>query len=111
MPVPGGDFEAEMRELRANTLAMGARCERSLRLALSAFWEASEEQAAEVKELVPFINEAIILGGFYTPGVGVVDSLRAGTIMRERAQAMGALQVDAKTEVTGLELIGLPAAW
>jgi len=41
----------------------------------------------EVKELVPFIDETVILGGFYTPSVGVVDSLRAGTIMRERGQA------------------------
>jgi phosphate transport system protein len=53
--VPGShtsrDFEAELRELRANTLAMGARCERSLRLALDAFWSNSQEQAAEVKDL------------------------------------------------------------
>ena len=47
----------------------------------------------EIKELVPFIDESILLGGFYTPGVGVVDSLRAGTIMRERGQASGALHV------------------
>src|SRR4029077_20851705 len=40
---------------------------------------------AEVKRLVPYINETIILGGFYTEGVGVVDSLRAGTLMREKA--------------------------
>src|SRR3989441_10301221 len=59
---------------------------------------------AEVKDLVPFINETILLGGFYTPGVGVVDSLRAGTIMRERAQASGALQVVAKTEVAALDV-------
>src|SRR6058998_548472 len=45
---------------------------------------------AEVKELVPFLDESVIVGGFYTPSVGVVDSLRAGTIMRERAQALGA---------------------
>ncbi len=44
---------------------------------------------AEVKELVPFIDESVIIGGFYTPGVGVVDSLRAGTLMREEAQALG----------------------
>ena len=37
---------------------------------------------AEIKALVPFINEEIILGGFYTPGAGVVDSLRAATITR-----------------------------
>src|SRR5918998_2965746 len=54
---------------------------------------------AEVKELVPFIDESVIIGGFYSPGVGVVDSLRAGTLMRERAQEMGALTVQANTEV------------
>ena len=42
-----------------------------------------------VKELVPFINEQLILGGFFTPGAGVVDSLRAGTIMRDRAIEAG----------------------
>src|SRR3954467_14756412 len=52
---------------------------------------------AEVKELVPFIDESVILGGFYTASVGVVDSLRAGTIMRERAQEAGALTVSANT--------------
>ena len=59
---------------------------------------------AEVKQLVPYIDESIILGGFYTPGVGVVDSLRAGTIMRERAQGAGALHVAAKTEVVGIDI-------
>ena len=39
---------------------------------------------AEVKELVPFINEDVILGGYYTPSVSAVDSLRAGTLMRVR---------------------------
>ena len=43
---------------------------------------------AEIMELVPYIDD-VILGGFYTPGVGVVDSLRAGTIMRERAAGDG----------------------
>jgi glycine cleavage system aminomethyltransferase T/glycine/D-amino acid oxidase-like deaminating enzyme len=59
---------------------------------------------AEIKELVPYINEAILLGGFYTPGVGVVDSLRAGTLMREKAVAMGALHVAANTEVLGIDV-------
>ncbi len=58
---------------------------------------------AEIKELVPFIDESILLGGFYTPGVGVVDSLRAGTLMREQAQETGALTVVPNTEVTGIE--------
>src|SRR5467141_913522 len=59
---------------------------------------------AWVKELVPYIDESIILGGFYTPGVGVVDSLRAGTLMREKGQAAGALQVAPKTEVVGIDV-------
>jgi phosphate transport system protein len=50
------DFEAELRELRANTLAMGARCERSLRIALDAFWQDSGELANEVKELDRLID-------------------------------------------------------
>jgi glycine cleavage system aminomethyltransferase T/glycine/D-amino acid oxidase-like deaminating enzyme len=58
----------------------------------------------EIKNLVPYINETILLGGFYTPGVGVVDSLRAGTLMREKAVAMGALHVAANTEVLGIDV-------
>ncbi len=58
---------------------------------------------AEVKAMVPFINEGIILGGFYTPGVGVVDSLQAGTLMRQAAQEMGALTIGAGVEVTGVD--------
>src|SRR2546430_11015535 len=54
---------------------------------------------AEVKKLVPYINEEVVLSGFYTPGVGVVDSVRAGTIMRERAGRAGGLSVFGTTEV------------
>jgi glycine cleavage system aminomethyltransferase T/glycine/D-amino acid oxidase-like deaminating enzyme len=61
---------------------------------------------AEVKEMVPFVDESVIVGGFYSPGVGVVDSLRAGTIMRERAQEMGALTVQANTEVLDIVVEG-----
>src|SRR2546426_3254817 len=81
--------------------------ELSRRMSSAASWgiePVSLISPAEVKDLVPFINETILLGGFYTPGVGVVDSLRAGTIMRERAQASGALQVVAKTEVVALDV-------
>jgi len=56
----------------------------------------------EVKEMVPFIDETVILGGFYTKGVGVCDSLRAGTLMREKAIEMGALQSFANVEVEDL---------
>src|SRR6266568_4104034 len=59
---------------------------------------------AEVKKLVPYINEKIILGGFSTPGVGVVDSLRAGTLMREKGVGSGAVHVAANTEVTGIDV-------
>ena len=45
------DFESELRELRAHSLAMGARCERALQLALKAFWEGSAQLAAEVEDL------------------------------------------------------------
>jgi glycine cleavage system aminomethyltransferase T/glycine/D-amino acid oxidase-like deaminating enzyme len=58
---------------------------------------------AEIRELVPFIDESLLLGGFYTPGAGVVDSLRAGTIMRERAAAAG-MTVSANTEVLGIDV-------
>src|SRR5664279_1466267 len=53
------------------------------RMASSKSWGIDAELVtpAQIKALVPYINEAIILGGFSTPGVGVVDSLRAGTIM------------------------------
>jgi len=58
----------------------------------------------EVKELVPYIDETVIIGGFYTPSVGVVDSLQAGTIMRERGQESGRLAVFANTEVLGIDV-------
>ncbi len=58
----------------------------------------------QVKEKVPFIDESVILGGFWTPSVGVVDSLRAGTIMRERAMEMDALVSLANTEVLDIEV-------
>lgn len=57
---------------------------------------------AEIKEMVPFINEDILLGGFYTPSVSVVDSLQAGTIMREKALASGA-HILPNTEVLSME--------
>jgi glycine cleavage system aminomethyltransferase T/glycine/D-amino acid oxidase-like deaminating enzyme len=60
---------------------------------------------AEIKEMVPFINEDILLGGFYTPSVSAVDSLRAGTMLREEAEAANALQVFANTEVLDVETV------
>jgi glycine cleavage system aminomethyltransferase T/glycine/D-amino acid oxidase-like deaminating enzyme len=66
--------------------------------------EAQLVSPAEIKELVPFINEQILLGGCYYPTVSAVDSLRAGTIFRENAQGMGALQTFANTEILDLEV-------
>ena len=54
---------------------------------------------AEIRKLFPWVDTKVLRGGFYTPGVGVVDSLRAGTLMREAAQDMGALTVFPNTEI------------
>ena len=43
----------------------------------------------EVNKLVPYLDDSVILGGAHFPTVGVVDSLRAGTLMREGAQRAG----------------------
>ena len=77
------------------------------RMASSRSWGIESEllDPAGVKALVPYIDETVILGGFHTPSVGVVDSLRAGTIMRERAQELGALTVAASTEVIGIDVV------
>jgi glycine cleavage system aminomethyltransferase T/glycine/D-amino acid oxidase-like deaminating enzyme len=61
---------------------------------------------AEVKELIPFINEEIILGGFHSPGVTVVDPLQAGTLMREEGRRLNALTASASTEVVGIDVEG-----
>ena len=68
--------------------------------------EASLLSPIEVREMVPFINEEIILGGFYTPSVSVVDSLQAGTLMRQSAIDKGALTVSPNTEVLDIETDG-----
>ncbi len=56
-----------------------------------------------VKEKVPFIESNQFIGALWTPGVGVVDSLRAGTIMREGAMEAGALTAVPNVEVVGLD--------
>jgi glycine/D-amino acid oxidase-like deaminating enzyme len=57
---------------------------------------------AEIKEMVPYINEKILVGGFYVPMIGIAHSPTASTIMRDRAVEMGALSVHDETEVLGL---------
>src|SRR3984957_18711969 len=58
----------------------------------------------EVNKLVPYLDDAVILGGAHFPTVGVVDSLRAGTLMRESAERAGALTVLAGTEIYGISV-------
>jgi glycine cleavage system aminomethyltransferase T/glycine/D-amino acid oxidase-like deaminating enzyme len=58
----------------------------------------------QVVEKVPYLDPSVIVGAFWTPSVGVVDSLRAGTIMRERAMELSALTVVPTVEVVGLDV-------
>ena len=57
-----------------------------------------------VVERVPFLEKDKILGAFWCPSVGVVDSLRAGTLFRESALALGALTVLSTVEVVGMDV-------
>jgi glycine cleavage system aminomethyltransferase T/glycine/D-amino acid oxidase-like deaminating enzyme len=108
------DSVAQYKELGVFTQSGGIEVARTheraeelkRRLASGKAWGIDAEllSPAEVKKLVPYINEKIILGGFSTPGIGTVDSLRGGTLMREKAQAMGALSVYAKVEITGMDV-------
>jgi glycine cleavage system aminomethyltransferase T/glycine/D-amino acid oxidase-like deaminating enzyme len=84
--------EARMQELRRRCTAAKA-------------WRIPAQliSPAEVAKLVPYLDESVILGGAHFPTVGVVDPLRAGTLMREQAQQLGALRVLAGAEVTGID--------
>ncbi|MCH0566203.1 GcvT family protein [Streptomyces sp. MUM 2J] len=66
--------------------------------------EAQLVEPAFVREKVPFIEADQFVGAFWTPSVGVVDSLRAGTIMRDGAIASGALTSVPNVEVVGLDV-------
>jgi glycine cleavage system aminomethyltransferase T/glycine/D-amino acid oxidase-like deaminating enzyme len=59
---------------------------------------------AFVHDKLPFLDPSVIVGAFWTPSVGVVESVRAGTIMRERAVEMGALTTVANVEVLGVDV-------
>ncbi len=45
------DFETELRELRAHALAMGTRCERSVKLAVMAFCQDEHQLTVEVEAI------------------------------------------------------------
>jgi glycine cleavage system aminomethyltransferase T/glycine/D-amino acid oxidase-like deaminating enzyme len=59
---------------------------------------------AQVHERLPFLDPSVIVGAFWSPGVGVVESVRAGTIMRERSVELGALTTVANIEVLGIDV-------
>lgn len=58
---------------------------------------------ARIRELVPWIREDLLLAGFHTPTGAIVDPVRAGELMRERAVQRGALRVAPETEVTAID--------
>jgi len=93
-----GGFEVARTEERMEELRR--------RMSAARAWgiEAELVDPGFVQEKVPFLDQDQIIGAFWQPGVGVVDSLRAGTIMRERAQALDALTVVPNAEVTGLDV-------
>src|SRR6478752_4064456 len=93
-----GGFEVARTEERMEELRR--------RMSSARAWGIESElvDPAFVVEKVPFLDPDQIIGAFWTPSVGVVDSLRAGTIMREKALASGALTVVPTVEVTGLDV-------
>lgn len=93
-----GGFEVARTEERMQELRR--------RMASARAWGIESElvSPAEVAQKVPFLDPDVIVGAFWTPTVGVVDSVRAGTMMRESAQAKGALTVSPNTEVTDIEV-------
>jgi glycine cleavage system aminomethyltransferase T/glycine/D-amino acid oxidase-like deaminating enzyme len=93
-----GGFEVARTEQRMEELRR--------RMTSAKAWgiEAELVTPEQVVEKVPFLDPSVIVGAFWTPSVGVVDSLRAGTIMRERALELGALTVVPTVEVIGLDV-------
>jgi heterotetrameric sarcosine oxidase gamma subunit len=75
------------------------------RMASATAWGVDAELLSrrEVTKHLPFINDEVILGGFYTPSASVVDSLHAGTLLRQHALDTGALTVSPYTAVTGID--------
>ena len=93
-----GGFEVARTEERMEELRR--------RMSSAKAWGIEAEMVSPefVQEKVPFLDKDQIIGAFWQPGVGVVDSLRAGTIMREGAVAAGALTTVPNVEVLGLDV-------
>ena len=58
----------------------------------------------QIKDLVPHCHTDLLLSGFHTPTGAIVDPVRAGELMRDHAEELGALTVCAETEVLDLEV-------
>ena len=58
----------------------------------------------QIVERVPYVDATVLLGGFFTPSVGIVDPIRAGALMRERGTASGRLAVFEGIEVVGIDV-------
>ncbi|MFN8079052.1 MAG: FAD-dependent oxidoreductase [Kineosporiaceae bacterium] len=110
------DSVAQYKELGVFTQSGGYEVARSAermqelnrRITSAICWDIPAElhTPEQVQAKVPFLDPSVIVGGFWSPTVGVVDSLRAGTIMRERAVEMGALTTHANVEVVGIDVEG-----
>lgn len=75
------------------------------RMASATSWGVAAEliSPAQVAQRVPFVDESIILAGFWTPSVAVVDPVRSGVLLREQASALGALTVCGGIEVLDIQ--------
>ncbi|WP_019819691.1 GcvT family protein [Saccharomonospora saliphila] len=78
------------------------------RMASATAWGVESElvDARRVAQLVPFVDPDLVLAGFHTPSVAVVDPLQTGALMRQQASAQGALTVAPNTEITGIRTEG-----
>jgi len=108
------DSQRQYEEMGVNTTSGGIEVARTTermeefkrRMTSAKAWGVESRMLTpdEVKEMVPFIDETVIVGGWYTPSVSVVDSLQAGTLMRQYAIDKGALTVAPVTEVLDIKV-------
>ena len=108
------DSVEQYRDLNVFTQSGGIEVARTAERRVEQLRRASQAKAwgvpaevlspAEVGDLVPYLDPEVILGGLYFPTVGVVDSLRGGTIMRERAEELSGLTIHAGAEVLGIDV-------
>ncbi len=59
---------------------------------------------SEIKRLVPYLDDRLLVGGYLAKEVGSVDAVLAGTRLRESAIEAGALAVAPLTEVIGIDV-------